>query len=76
VVLAAEGHKAEQVLRAEGEAQAFLAVASAQAEALRQIGEAANTPDGQRAIQLDLATRAIAANMATLEAHAGQWHQS
>jgi regulator of protease activity HflC (stomatin/prohibitin superfamily) len=64
VVLAAEGQKAQQVLRAEGEAQAILAVASAQAEALRQIGEAANTPDGQKAIQLDLATRAIAAKQA------------
>lgn len=63
-VLAAEADKAEQILKAEGEAQAILAVAEAQAQALRQIGEAANTEDGQKAIQLDLATRAIAAKQA------------
>lgn len=64
VVLAAEADKAEQVLRAEGEAQAIVAVASAQAEALRQVGEAANTEAGQKAIQLDLATKAIEAKRA------------
>lgn len=64
VVLAAEGDKAEQVLKAEGEAKAILAVAAAQAEALRQVGEAANTVEGQKAIQLDLATKAIAAKQA------------
>jgi regulator of protease activity HflC (stomatin/prohibitin superfamily) len=53
VVLAAEANKAEQVLRAEGEAQAILAVA-----------EAANTEAGQKAIQLDLATKAIEAKQA------------
>ncbi|MBD1583035.1 SPFH domain-containing protein [Pseudoalteromonas sp. S16_S37] len=63
-VLAAEGEKAEQILRAEGEAQAILAVADAQAEALRKVGEAANTEQGQKAIQLDLATKAIAAKEA------------
>ncbi len=64
VVLAAEGQKAQQVLKAEGEAQAILAVAAAQAEALHKIGEAANTDAGQKAIQLDLATKAIAAKEA------------
>ena len=64
VVLAAEADKAEQVLRAEGEAQAIVAVANAQAEALRQVGEAAATAEGQKAIQLDLATKAIAAKQA------------
>jgi regulator of protease activity HflC (stomatin/prohibitin superfamily) len=64
VVLAAEGDKAQQVLRAEGEAQAILAVAHAQAEALRMIGETANTESGQKAVQLDLATKAIAAKEA------------
>lgn len=64
VVLAAEGDKAQQVLRAEGEAQAILAVAAAQAEALHKVGAAANTEAGQKAIQLDLATKAIAAKMA------------
>lgn len=63
-VLAAEADKAEQVLRAEGEAKAIVAVATAQAEALRQVGEAANTDEGQKAIQLDLATRAITAKQA------------
>lgn len=63
-VLAAEAEKAEQVLRAEGEAKAILAVAEAQAHALRQVGEAAHTDEGQKAIQLDLATKAIAAKQA------------
>ncbi|WP_221797447.1 slipin family protein [Oceanobacter mangrovi] len=63
-VLAAEADKAEQVLKAEGEAQAIVAVAQAQADALRLVGEAANTEDGQSAVQLDLATRAIAAKQA------------
>ncbi len=64
VVLAAEANKAEQVLRAEGEAQAILAVAEAQAGAIHKVGEAANTEAGQKAIQLDLATKAIEAKQA------------
>ena len=64
VVLAAEADKAEQVLKAEGEAKAIIAVAEAQAEALRKVGEAANTEEGQKAIQLDLATKAIEAKQA------------
>jgi tagatose-1,6-bisphosphate aldolase len=52
------------VLHAEGEAAAILAVATAQAEALRMVGEAANTEEGQKAVQLDLATKAIAAREA------------
>ena len=64
VVLAAEADKAEQVLKAEGEAQAILAVAEAQAEALRKVGEAADTEEGQKAIQLALATKAIEAKQA------------
>lgn len=64
VVLSAEAEKAQQVLKAEGEAQAILAVAHAQADALRMIGEAANTEAGQKAVQLDLATKAIAAKEA------------
>lgn len=63
-VLAAEADKTEQVLNAEGEAKAILAVAAAKAEALRKIGEAANTVEGQKAIQLDLATKAIEAKQA------------
>ena len=63
-VLAAEADKAEQVLRAEGEAKAIVAVASAQAEALITVGDAAKTEEGQKAIQLDLATKAIEAKQA------------
>lgn len=63
-VLAAEADKAEQVLRAEGEAKAIIAVADAQAEALRKVGAAADTQEGQKAIQLDLATKAIEAKQA------------
>jgi len=64
VVLKAEAEKEEQVLRAEGEAQAILSVATAKAEALTKIGQAANTEDGQKAVQLDLATQAIEAKAA------------
>ncbi|MCY7294889.1 stomatin-like protein [Alteromonas sp. a30] len=63
-VLAAEADKAEQILNAEGEAKAIMAVAEAQAEALRKVGEAADTEEGQKAIQLDLATKAISAKEA------------
>lgn len=64
VVLAAEADKEQQILQAQGEAQAILAVAEAQAGALREVGEAANTESGQKAVQLDLATRAIEAKQA------------
>lgn len=64
VVLAAEAEKEQDILKAEGEARAILAVAEAQAEALRKVGEAANTTEGQKAIQLDLATKAIEAKAA------------
>jgi regulator of protease activity HflC (stomatin/prohibitin superfamily) len=64
VVLTAEAEKSEQILRAQGEASAIVAVAEAQAEALRKVGEAANTEAGQKAIQLDLASRAIEAKKA------------
>lgn len=63
-VLAAEADKTEQILKAEGEAKAIIAVANAQAEALKTIGDAANTEEGQKAIQLDLATKAIEAKHA------------
>ena len=63
-VLAAEAEKAEQILKAEGEAQAILQVAKAQAEALEMVGNVAKTTEGQSAVQLDLATRAIEAKQA------------
>ena len=64
VVLAAEADKEEQVLRAEGEAKAIVAIATAQAESLRRVGQAAATAEGQKAVQLDLATKAIEAKLA------------
>lgn len=63
-VLAAEADKAEQILKAEGEAQAILQVAKAQAEALETVGNIAKTTEGQSAVQLDLATKAIEAKQA------------
>ena len=63
-VLAAEADKAEQILNAEGEAQAILAVADAKAKALEVIGDIAISDKGQKAIQLELANKAIAAKEA------------
>jgi len=63
-VLRAEADKLEQILRAEGEAQAIIAVANANAQALETVGQVANTPQGQKAIQLELASKAIAAKQA------------
>jgi regulator of protease activity HflC (stomatin/prohibitin superfamily) len=63
-VLSAEADKAQQILRAEGEAQAILAVADAKAKALKTIGDVADTEEGQKAIQLELAGQAIAAKAA------------
>ncbi len=60
-VLAAEAIRAEQILMAEGEARAITLVAEAQASALTTIGHSAATPEGQKAVQLDLATKAIEA---------------
>lgn len=63
-VLSAEADKAEQILRAEGEAQAIIAVADAQAKSLDMVGKVANTVEGQKAIQLNLADKAIDAKRA------------
>ncbi len=63
-VLSAEADKAEQILRAEGEAQAIIAVADAQAKALDTVGKVADTEEGQKAIQLNLADKAIDAKRA------------
>ncbi len=60
-VLAAEADKAEQILQAEGEAQAIIAVADAKAKALSTVGQVADTNEGQKAIQLELADKAILA---------------
>lgn len=63
-VLAAEAQREQQVLKAEGEARSIELVAAAKANALKTIGEAANSAAGQAAVQLDLATEAIAAKKA------------
>ncbi len=60
-VLAAEAERAEQILMAEGEARAITLVAEAKANALTTIGQSAATHEGQKAVQLDLATKAIEA---------------
>ncbi len=64
IVLTAEADRAEQILRAEGEAQAIIAVANAKAKAIETIGKVADTAEGQKAIQLDLAGQAIEAKQA------------
>lgn len=61
IVLAAEADREQQILNAQGEAEAITTVALAQASALKTIGDAAATSEGQKAVQLDLATKAIAA---------------
>mgnify|MGYP003389119006 FL=1 len=61
VVLSAEADKEEKILLAQGEALALIAVADAKAKALVVIGEAANSNEGQKAVQLDLASKAIEA---------------
>jgi len=61
IVLAAEAEREQRILEAQGEAQAITTVATAQAKALELVGEAAATPNGQKAVQLDLATKAITA---------------
>jgi regulator of protease activity HflC (stomatin/prohibitin superfamily) len=58
-VLAAEADRQEQILRAEGEARAIEMVAEAKANAFRVIGAAAANMEGQKAVQLELATNAI-----------------
>jgi len=63
-VLAAEADRMEQILKAEGEARAIELVATAKASALHVIGEVADSSPGQKAVQLDLATLAIAAKEA------------
>lgn len=58
-VLAAEAEREQRILEAQGEAQAITTVADAQASALKTVGDAAATAEGQKAVQLDLATKAI-----------------
>jgi len=60
-VLAAEAEREQRILEAQGEAEAIKTVAGAQATALELVGQAASTPEGQKAVQLDLASKAIVA---------------
>jgi regulator of protease activity HflC (stomatin/prohibitin superfamily) len=60
-VLSAEADKAQQILTAEGQARAIEMVADAKAKALAVVGRAAATGEGQKAVQLDLASGAIEA---------------
>ncbi len=64
IVLAAQAQREEQILEAQGEAEAIMTVAEAQAKALTTVGEAAATEQGQKAVQFDLASRAITAKQA------------
>ncbi len=63
-VLEAQADRIQQILNAEGEARAIELVAEAKANAIKIIGEAADSSQGQKAVQLDLATLAIEAKQA------------
>lgn len=63
-VLGAEAFKESQVLDATGKAEAIRLVAEAEAKALSTIGSVAATAEGQSAVTLGLAQRAIAAHQA------------
>ena len=56
-----EGEKTAAINRAQGEAAAILAVSEATAKALEQIGAAAQTPGGERAMQLKVAEQYVGA---------------
>lgn len=64
IVLSAQADKEQQILQAEGEATAIIRVAEAKAEALAKVGQVADTQEGAKAIELDLATLAIEAKQA------------
>ncbi|MBF0381991.1 MAG: paraslipin [Magnetococcales bacterium] len=61
-ILQAEADKQEQVLSAQGEALAITTVAQAKATALEVVGKAAETKEGSKAVQFQLAENAIAAH--------------
>jgi len=56
-----EGEKTAAINRAQGEAAAILTVAEASAQALEKIGAAANTPGGEKAMQLKVAEQYVGA---------------
>ena len=63
-VLAAEAMKEQQILEAAGKAEAIRLVADAEANALETVGRAADTQEGQKAVNFTLAQNAIAAHQA------------
>jgi len=64
LVLAAEAEKEQQVLAATGEAEAIRLVSEAKAKAINVIGQQAATPEGTKAVQFDIAQKAIDAKLA------------
>jgi len=60
VIKASEATKQQQINEAEGAASAILAIASATAEGMRQVAEAARQPGGMEAMQLRVAEQYIA----------------
>ena len=54
-----EGQKQAEINKAQGEAAAITAVASATADAIRQIAAAIGAPGGEQAVQLKVAEKAI-----------------
>lgn len=63
-VLDAEADKKVQILEAEGKSAAIEKVAQAEATALKLVGEAANTKEGKKAVELQIAREAIDAHKA------------
>jgi regulator of protease activity HflC (stomatin/prohibitin superfamily) len=59
VIKASEARKQQQINEAEGAAAAILAIATATAEGIRQIAQAAGQPGGMEAIQLRVAEQYI-----------------
>ena len=62
-----EGDKQAEINKAQGEAAAITAVATATADAIRQIAAAIGQPGGEQAVQLKVAERAIDAYQALAE---------
>ncbi|MEO8680988.1 MAG: stomatin-like protein [Vicinamibacterales bacterium] len=59
VIKASEARRQQQINEAEGQASAILAVATANAERIRRVAEAATSPGGEEAIQLKVAEQYI-----------------
>ena len=60
VIKESEAARTQQINEAQGEAEAILAVATATAEGLRRVGEAAGTEGGMEAIRLRIAEQYVA----------------